>query len=180
MHRVGLLLYRRNLYLNLLTLKNFITYVIHGEYERFTFRTVHKYKWFTSEQKHSSRFIQSRLDIFVLNTLQEFVTMKKILTTISTNHSFVTSFSKEKSCSRGEGISKFYSYLTKDQNYITEIKKLTLNLRTANRSLLNRHLKWELLNYEVTTFTITYTQHIAKEKRQQRPNQLKILEKKSG
>ena len=51
---------------------------------------------------------------------------------------------------------------------------------TANKSLSNRQLKWELLKYEVRKFTINYTKQIAKEKRQQRTNlenQLKILEK---
>ena len=51
---------------------------------------------------------------------------------------------------------------------------------TANKSLSNRRLKWELLKYEVQKFTINYTKHIAKEERQQRTNlgnQLKVLEK---
>ena len=46
--------------------------------------------------------------------------------------------------------------------------------------LFNCQLKWELFKYEVQEFTINYTKHIAKEKRQQRTNlenQLIILEK---
>ena len=47
-----------------------------------------KSKRFTFAQKHSSGFIQCRLDyIFISNTLQEFVTMTEILTPISTDHS---------------------------------------------------------------------------------------------
>ena len=56
------------------------------------------------------------------------------------------------------------------------------SFRTANTSLSNRQLKWELLKYEVRKFTINYTKQIAKEKRQQRMklgNHLKVLEKKS-
>ena len=52
---------------------------------------------------------------------------------------------------------------------------------TANKSLSNRHLKWEFLIYEVREFTINYTKHIAKKKRQQRTNlenQLEIHEKR--
>ena len=45
----------------------------------------------------------------------------------------------------------------------------------------NRQLKWELLKYKVRKFTIKYTRHVAKEKRQLRKNlenQLKKLEGK--
>ena len=41
---------------------------------------------------------------------------------------------------------------------------------SANKSLSNRQLKWELLKYKIRKFTINYTKHIAKEKRQQRTN----------
>ena len=82
-----------------------------------------KSKWFTFAQKPSSGFIQCRLDfMFISNTLQEFVTMTKILAPISTNHSPVYfSLSKEKGCFTGKGFRKFNSSLTKDQNYIREI-----------------------------------------------------------
>ena len=70
---------------------------------------------------------QRRLDyMFTSNTLQEFVTMKKILTPVSTDHSpALLSFSK-KGCFRGKGLSKFKSSLSKDQNYISGIKKIDL------------------------------------------------------
>ena len=51
---------------------------------------------------------------------------------------------------------------------------------TANNSLSNHELKWELLKYEARKFTTNYTKRIAKEKRRQRTNlenQLKVLEK---
>ena len=51
---------------------------------------------------------------------------------------------------------------------------------TANESLSNRQLKWELLQYEVRKFTANYKKQIVKEQQQQRTyleNQLKILEK---
>ena len=47
-----------------------------------------KSKRLTFTQKYSSGFIQRRLDqMFISNTLQEFVTMTEILTPISTDHS---------------------------------------------------------------------------------------------
>ena len=131
-----------------------------------------KSKRFTFTQKHSSGFIQRRLDyILISNILQEFVTMTEILTPISTDHSPVLfSLSKEKTAIRGKGFWKFISSLTKDQNYITEIKRLIRNFSNENESLFNRQLKWELLKYEVRKSTIKYTKHFAKEKRQQRKN----------
>ena len=46
-----------------------------------------KSKRFTFAQKHSSGFIQRRLDyMFIPNTLQEFVTMTEMLTPTSTDH----------------------------------------------------------------------------------------------
>ena len=79
-----------------------------------------KSKRFTFVQKHSSGFIQRRLDyIFISNTLQNFVTITDIMTPISTDRSPVLfSLSKEKSCFRGKGSWKFNSSLTKGQHYI--------------------------------------------------------------
>ena len=51
--------------------------------------------------------------------------MTKILAPISTDRSPVLfSLSKEKTAIRGKGFWKFNSSLTKDQNYITEVRKL--------------------------------------------------------
>ena len=136
----------------------------------------------TFTQKHNSGFIQRRLDyILISNTPQEFVTMTDILTPISTDHSPVLfSLSKEKITIRGTGLWKFNSSLTKDQNYKTEIKKLIRNFSNENELLLNRQLKWELLKYEVRKFTIKYTKHVAKEKRQKKKKNLKKTRRKFG
>ena len=120
----------------------------------------------------SSGFIQQRLDyIFISVTLQELVTTTEILTPVLTNHSpVIYSLSKENDYRRNKGFWKIKSSLTKDQNYITKIKKPIHSFCTTNESLYNRQLKWELLKYEVRKFTINYTKRIAKEKRQQRTN----------
>ena len=91
---------------------------------------------FTFTQNHSSGFIQSRLDyMLILNTLQEFVTMTEIMTPFLTDHSLVLfSLSKEKTTIRDKGLWKFNSSLTKDQNYITEIKNLMRNFSNENES----------------------------------------------
>ena len=88
--------------------------------------------------------------MFISNTFQEFVTIIAILTPNSTDHFPVLfSRSKEKDCFISKGIWIFNSSLTKDQDYITEIKKTICIFCTANKSLSNRQLKWELLKYEV-------------------------------
>ena len=53
--------------------------------------------------------------------------MTEILTPISTDHSpLIFSVSKENGCLKGKEFWKFNSSLTKDQNYIIEIKKTDL------------------------------------------------------
>ena len=88
-------------------------------------------------QKHSSGFIQRRLHyVLISNTLKEFATMAEILTPISTDHSpLLFSLSKEKTTIRGKGLWKFNSSLTKDQNYLIEIKKITRNSSNENESV---------------------------------------------
>ena len=95
--------------------------------------------------------------------------MTETLTPISTDHSpLIFSVSKENGCLKGKRFWKFNSYLIKDQNYITEIKKLLRSFCTTNESLYNRQLKWELLKYEVRKFTFNYTKQVAEEKRSEK------------
>ena len=104
-----------------------------------------------------------------------------MLTPILTNHSpGIYSLSKENDYRRSKGFWKFKSSLTKDQNYITEIKKLIHSFCTTNEPLYNRQLKWEFLKYEVPKLITNCKKPVAKEKSQQRlnlVNQLKTLEK---
>ena len=107
--------------------------------------------------------------------------MTEILTPISTDHSPVLfSLSKEKTAIRGKGLWKFKSSLTINQNYKIEIEKLIRNFSNENEPLLNCLLKWEILKCEVRKFTIKYTKHVAKEKRQQRTNLENQLRKLEG
>ena len=103
----------------------------------------------TFTQQHSSGFVQRRLYyIFISNTLQELVTTTEILTPISTDHfPVILSLSKGNDFLRGKGFWKFNSSFTKDQNYITEIKKRIRSFCTTDESLYNRQLKWELFKY---------------------------------
>ena len=95
--------------------------------------------------------------MFISNTLQEFVTMTEILTPISTDHSPVLfSLSKKKDCFRAKGIWKLNSFLTKDHDYISEIKKMIRSFCTVNKCLSNQELKFESLKYEVRNYYQLY------------------------
>ena len=74
----------KNLQLHSLNLKRLMIYVIYRGVR------ILKSKRLTFTQKHSSGFIQRRLDYILISyTLQEFVTMTEILTPVSTDHSLV-------------------------------------------------------------------------------------------
>ena len=109
-----------------------------------------------------------------VNTFHESATTSEIPTPILIDHSPVL-FSP----SKGKDYLRDNSSLTKDQNYIIEIKKLIRSFCTTNESLYNRQLKWELIKYEVRKFTINYTEHSEKKRQQQTnlENQLKMFEK---
>ena len=92
-----------------------------------------------------------------VNTFHESATTPEIPTPILTDHSPVI-FSP----SKGKDYLRDNSSLTKDQNYIIEIKKLIRNFCTKKKFLFNIQLKLKLIKYEVRKFTINYTKHIAK------------------
>ena len=81
-----------------------------------------KSKRFTFAQKHSSGFIERRLDYMcILNILQEFVFMTEILLFQHIVLPYCSLF-QIKEFLRGKRFWKFNSSLTKVQNYIIEIK----------------------------------------------------------
>ena len=96
-----------------------------------------KSKLFT--QKHSSGFIQRRLDYYVnFEYCLRICNHDRDTDSISTDHSPVLfSLFKEKTAIRGKGLWKFKSSLTIDQNYKIEIKKLIRNFSNENDPLLN-------------------------------------------
>ena len=76
--------------------------------------------------------------MFILSILENFVTMAKILTPISTDFSVLFSLAKAKGFFRGKGFLQFTS-LTKLEIYIFEIKKLICNFSTQNKSFFNKN-----------------------------------------
>ena len=139
-------------------------------------------KRFSFTQKHLSGFTQHRLDYtFISSTFQELATTTEIPNPLSSDYSPVLfSLSKGKDYLRDKASWKVNSFLTKEQNHIIEIKKLIGSFCTKEKFFFNVQLKWEFIKYELRKFTVNYTKHIAKEKRQQQANlenQLKMLEK---
>ena len=139
-------------------------------------------KRFSFMQKHLSGFTQHRLNYtFISSTFQELATTTEIPNPLSSDYSPVLfSLSKGKDYLRDKASWKFNSFLTKEQNYIIEIKKQIGSFCTKEKFFFNVQLKWEFIKYELRKFTVNYTKHITKEKRQQQANlenQLKMLEK---
>ena len=135
-------------------------------------------------QKYFQGFIHCRPDcIFISNTLQDLVTTTEIPILILTDHSPVLfPVSKGNEFLSGKGSWKLNNSLTKDQNYIIKNEKLVCRfiLETSPFSAVNQKENSKKYFKNLQKFTINYTNHIAKEKRQQRinlENQLKILEK---
>ena len=72
------------------------------------------------------------------------------------------SLSKKKRNIRGKGFWKFNSSLTKDQNYINEIKNLIRNFSTKDDCEFSRQLRLEFLKYGIRKLTIHYRKVLAK------------------
>ena len=139
-------------------------------------------KRFSFTQKHLSGFTQHRLNYtFISSTFQELATTTEIPNPLSSDYSPVLfSLSKGKDYLTDKASWKFNSFLTKEQNYVIEIKKQIGSFCTKEKFFFNVQLKWEFIKYELRKFTVNYTKHITKEKRQQQTNlenQLKMLEK---
>ena len=124
---------------------------------------------FTFRQKHCTGFIQRRLDdIFISNSLQEFLNDVSILTSLSTDHSPVhVSLFKENKHTKGNGFWKFNSPLIKNHTYVSKIKHLASSFLSHDISHMNAQLKWELLKHEIRKFAIDYTNRKARERRKQ-------------
>ena len=81
---------------------------------------------FTFRRKHSTGFIERRLDyIFISNCLQEFVNSTDVLPALSTvNSPVLISLSNDSSDNNGPGLWKFNSFIVNDQVHVENMKKL--------------------------------------------------------
>ena len=108
-----------------------------------------KVKQFTFTQQLHQVLFNADLITDLFRMVFKNLYLQQILNPISTDHSSVSfSRSKEKGNIRGKSFCKFSSSLTKDQNYINEIKDLIRNFNTRYDCNFSRELKWELLKYQ--------------------------------
>ena len=129
-----------------------------------------KMKTFTFRQRHFSGLIQRRLDyLFISQKLQESVKKIKILSSFSSDHSpILASFVISNNVSlRGPGLWKFNNSLVTNAKFVEEmnehIRKTISNFK--NDPNLCDQMKWELLKYEIRSFSINFSKNIAKQSR---------------
>ena len=116
---------------------------------------------------------------FVSNTLRDLVKKTDVFASFSTDQFF--SFEKGNGSLRGRGLWKFNKSLISDSKYIESMKKHiceTLCL-LDNQHIIDEHLRWEYLKYEIRKFTKKYAKAIAENLRKEKDSlekELKHLE----
>ena len=133
-----------------------------------------KMKTFTFRQHHFSGLIQRRLDyLFISQKLQESVKKIQILSSFSSYHSpILASFVISNVSLRRPGLWKFNNSLVTNAKFVEEMNEHISNFN--NDPSLRDQMKWELLKYEIRSFSINFSKNIAKQSRTLQNN----LEKK--
>ena len=140
-------------------------------------------KRFTFRKNHFSGFIQRRLDyVFISNHFQEFTKNIDILPAFCSDHSpILCTFEKSSEFNTGRNFWKFNSSLTKDKNFVKNLKE---HIKFIKNSFISNfenkpQLQWEYLKYEMRSFAIKFSKNKAKIKREKiltLENKLKKLE----
>ena len=129
-----------------------------------------KMKTFTFRQRHFSGLIQRRLDyLFISQKLQESVKKIQILSSFSSDHSpILASFVISNNVSlRGPGLRKFNNSLVTNAKFVEEMNehiRKTISNFNKDPNLCDQ-MKWELLKYEIRSFSINFSKNIAKQSR---------------
>ena len=128
-----------------------------------------KMKTFTFRQHHFLGLIQRRLDyLFISQKLQESVKKIQILSSFSSDHSpILASFVISNVSLRGSGLWKFNNSLVTNAKFVEEmnehIRKTISNFN--NDPNLCDQMKWELLKYEIRSFSINFSKKKGKQSR---------------
>ena len=126
-------------------------------------------KTFTFRQRHFSGLIQRRLDyLFVSQKLQESVKKIQILSSFSADHSpILASFVISNNVSlRGPGLWKFNNSLVTNAKFVEEMNEHIRKISDFNNDPnLCDQMKWELLKYEIRSFSVNFSKNIAKQSR---------------
>jgi len=120
-----------------------------------------KYTW-----RQRNPLIQSRLDYWLISDkLQDIVSDCSISPAINTDHSSIylnckSSFSNN----HGPSYWKFNDSLCVDDKFICELRKKKDDWLKKYRDILDKRILWELIKFEIRSYTQTYSKEKAKER----------------
>ena len=127
-------------------------------------------KRYTSRKNYFSGFIQRRLDyIFVSNNIQENIKDTNILPSFCSDHSSLfINCQTSNDFHLGKYFWKFNSSLTKDEEYVKQMKEHIQNVKHQFDSIFKEkpQAQWEFLKYEIRKFSMAFSKKKSKEKRE--------------
>ena len=109
--------------------------------------------------------VQCRLDCFLISeSLQELVTKTDIVPVSKTDHFSVTLklLSDTPNQQRGKGYWKFNASLISDPEYTNKIKQCIRKWKSNCSDIEDNRVKWELIKFEIRSFTIKFSKSKAK------------------
>ena len=104
-----------------------------------------------------------RLDFFLCSkSLKDNILKTDIFASIESDHSpIVLGLGDTEDETRGPSFWKFPAYLTKDLDYVNQLKELINNTKREIAES-NHQFKWEFIRYKIKEFTIKYSKNKAK------------------
>ena len=127
-------------------------------------------KRYTFRKNHFSGFIQRRLDyIFVSNNIQENIKDTNVLPSFCSDHSpLLSNYQTSNDFHLGKHFWKFNSSLTKDEEYVKQMKEHIQNVKHQFDPIFKEkpQAQWEFLKYEIRKFSMVFSKKKSKEKRE--------------
>ena len=113
-------------------------------------------KRYTFRQKRP--LIQTRLDYFLISKYaSDMVNQSRILASFCSDHSCVSlNLSTIEKSNKGNGLWKYNSSLNSDNTYVEAMKLLLNEWNNQYDGIENKHLKWDLIKYEIRNYTRKY------------------------
>ena len=108
-----------------------------------------------------------RLDRFLISKLlQARISECQFLPSLLSDHSpiLITINTNDGLFKKGKNYWKFNKLLLKDNGYVIGIRKLVEEKKVEYRGM-NNQIKWELIKFEIRSFTLKYSKKVAMEKR---------------
>ena len=126
-----------------------------------------------------------RLDhILISNASQESVRSVKVLPSVKSDHSpILVSFKNLDEYKKGPGLWKFNNSLLQNEEFCTLLNDKIDNFFLDYNNIIDHQIRWELLKFEIRSFSITFSKTLAKDKRKRKlvmENIIKDYESKGG